>query len=255
MTRVNQHVQALTGLDHDTDLNVLDSGSGPGTHAFRMAELGYRVHAIDISLEMMSQTKRKALGRTLYLEAVVGDVERQPFKDASFDRILSSAILHHFPDPSRVISEYRRMLSETGFLLVAEPNMLNPAVRILTLVRDSIERMIGQTSPFPLRELQSKNERLHLPTIYFSLLARYGLSVRWIGCASRDLGPRTLVQIRGEVQRQGLVKPPQRLSHKLLNWLEFLFQSFFASAQWLTSKILPPPYSGEDLLILASLSP
>jgi ubiquinone/menaquinone biosynthesis C-methylase UbiE len=62
-----------------------------------LASAGYHCTGLDIS------TKLIEVGRRKYpqIAFLVGDAEHLPFADASFDGVLLSGMVHHFPDPSR----------------------------------------------------------------------------------------------------------------------------------------------------------
>ena len=52
---------------------------------------------------------------------VIGDGAMLPFKDESFDAVISEAVLEHVPDPKAVIYEIRRVLKPGGYICVAVP--------------------------------------------------------------------------------------------------------------------------------------
>jgi SAM-dependent methyltransferase len=95
---------------------VLEVGCGPGELAARIqAELGATVVAIDVSERMV------ALARDRGVDARVGDVQRLPFDDASFDCTIAAWMLYHVPDVRRGLAELSRVL-EPGGRLVAVTN-------------------------------------------------------------------------------------------------------------------------------------
>ena len=52
---------------------------------------------------------------------VFGDGQRLPFRDGSFDTLLSLEVLEHVPDPDRCLAEFARVLGPGGRLLVSVP--------------------------------------------------------------------------------------------------------------------------------------
>jgi ubiquinone/menaquinone biosynthesis C-methylase UbiE len=84
---------------------VLEVGGGPGELAERMrVELGASVSFIDISPRMVE------LARARGVDALVGDVQKLPFADASFDTAVAAWMLYHVPDLDRGLAELARVL-------------------------------------------------------------------------------------------------------------------------------------------------
>lgn len=52
---------------------------------------------------------------------VLGDGEMLPFKDETFDAVISEAVLEHVPDPTRVVEEMWRVTKRGGYVCVAVP--------------------------------------------------------------------------------------------------------------------------------------
>ena len=53
----------------------------------------------------------------------LGRLEELPFPDHSFDRVISIVVLEHTAEPCRVLSEFRRVLSESGTVHLVVPHM------------------------------------------------------------------------------------------------------------------------------------
>ena len=52
-----------------------------------------------------------------------GRLEELPFQDRSFDRVISIVVLEHTAEPCRVLSEFRRVLSDNGTVHLVVPHM------------------------------------------------------------------------------------------------------------------------------------
>lgn len=93
---------------------VLDFGAGAGQQALRLQQLGFEVEAVDLesSLDLEEQVfpVRGYDGHTL------------PFPDARFDIVMSSNVLEHVHDLSRVLSELARVLKPGGLMLHILPS-------------------------------------------------------------------------------------------------------------------------------------
>lgn len=52
---------------------------------------------------------------------VLGDGQRLPFRDASFDTVFCSEVLEHVPEPGRLVLEVARILKPGGTLILTTP--------------------------------------------------------------------------------------------------------------------------------------
>lgn len=92
---------------------VLDIGCGSGALAFYMMSLGFRVTAIDAAPSMIRYARRHA--RPGVLEFVVADGSAGlPFRDRSFDFVVSSYVLHGMDSYQRmeVMKEAKRLATK-----------------------------------------------------------------------------------------------------------------------------------------------
>jgi O-methyltransferase/aklanonic acid methyltransferase len=102
---------------------VLDVAAGTGATLFpaarRIAGQG-RVVAIDLAPGMVDQLSAAiAAGGLTNAEALVADAEDLPFSDESFDAVLCGFALFFFPDTTRALREFRRVLRGAGRLALS----------------------------------------------------------------------------------------------------------------------------------------
>lgn len=141
---------------------VADLGCGSGVFTDLLSKRGYRCTGVDLSPGLIAAAKRKYSG----IEFIEGDVEKLPFPDASFDRVLLSGIVHHLPDPSRCAAEVFRILKPGGRFVAFDPNRRNP---FMYLYRD-------RSSPFYSPVGVTPNERPVLAEAVASVFEKAGFS-------------------------------------------------------------------------------
>jgi len=101
-------------------LRILDAGCGSGRNLVYFLRAGYEVFAIDESSEALAQTRRLAAELAPHLphdNFREEPVERMSFPDASFDVVISSAVLHFARSDEQwhsMVSEMWRVLKPGG---------------------------------------------------------------------------------------------------------------------------------------------
>lgn len=135
-------------LDLAPGQRVLDVGGGTGRVAQTLE--GVRVVVCDASAGMARQARHKGL------LACRGCAERLPFADGAFDALLVVDAFHHFSGHGQAAREMLRVLRPGGRLVVEEPDIRQPTVRLIALG----ERLLGMGSRFlSLEELGVLFER------------------------------------------------------------------------------------------------
>lgn len=105
-------------LELSPGLHVLEIGAGPMQFAVEIARRGCEVVATDIQpIEAAGR-----LSREFRFGAVGADAARLPFRDASFDRVLISSLLHMLPNPDMILIECRRILKSDGAIVFSVPS-------------------------------------------------------------------------------------------------------------------------------------
>src|SRR5262245_45135847 len=105
--------------------SVLDVGCGTGSLAIaakgNVGEQG-QVSGIDASPEMVARATSKAARAGIDVSFKIAVAEALPFRDATFDTVLSTLMLHHLPRKVRqqCLSEIRRVLRPEGRVLVVD---------------------------------------------------------------------------------------------------------------------------------------
>jgi SAM-dependent methyltransferase len=95
---------------------ALDAGCGTGYQAAILAELGWRLHGIDISGGLLALA-RDRLSSSIGL--VRGDLMHLPYADSCFDAVVCcGSTLSFVDDPLGTVAELARVLRQNGRLLI-----------------------------------------------------------------------------------------------------------------------------------------
>lgn len=108
----------LTSISNDMRngggrLKVLDVGTGRGFLALILAEMGHQVTGLDLSFGMLGFAKAGCHEKGAP-EFCLGDAERLPFREESFDLVISRHLLWTLPHPGTAIREWKRVLRPDG---------------------------------------------------------------------------------------------------------------------------------------------
>lgn len=124
---------------------VLDAGCGPdpGVGSLLAQRPRTVVVALDIGLGTVRLARAKAALAGLPLLAVVGDVERLPFRDGVFDAVVCDDTIEHLPDDTEGLQQLRRVTVPGGTVVVATPNRWSAQV----LARRLRDRKAGRRHP------------------------------------------------------------------------------------------------------------
>jgi ubiquinone/menaquinone biosynthesis C-methylase UbiE len=113
----------LAGIERG--MTVLDVGCGTGSLTLRaktFAGSEGQVHGIDAAPEMIAAARSKAQAAGAQVNFRVGVIEALDYADGTFDRVLSSLMMHHLPDElkGRALAEIYRVLQPGGQLLIID---------------------------------------------------------------------------------------------------------------------------------------
>jgi len=112
---VAQRQDSLSRLSVSEGESVLDIGSGPGFLTTALAEAtgpSGKVVGVDISKQMVDRAASKSTQPWLSYE--VADATALPFKDESFDVVVSAQVAEYVPDIDAFCSEVFRVLKPSG---------------------------------------------------------------------------------------------------------------------------------------------
>ena len=146
--------------------NLLDVGCGVGYGTWLLATTGaVQIIASDLNERNVWQVSR--LCREFKnVNNLVMDAQRLGFKNRSYDLVTCFEVIEHVPNPDMLLFELRRVLKNTGLLLITSPNR---TVRLGPLQRPWNPEHLRE---YTVRALQRKLEKWF--PIY-KLLGIYGV--------------------------------------------------------------------------------
>jgi ubiquinone/menaquinone biosynthesis C-methylase UbiE len=103
---------------------VLDLGCGTGTLALmaKKAQPKADVIGLDADPQMLEMAVEKSASQNIEVKFDVGFTDKLPYPDASFDRVLSSIMIHHLktPEKEQTAREVFRVLKPGGELHIID---------------------------------------------------------------------------------------------------------------------------------------
>jgi SAM-dependent methyltransferase len=122
----------------------LDLGCGTGAFTRRLTRFGVKAEGMDISPAAVEFASKKSAGERYRL----GDITASGLPDASYDVVLYSGVLHHFPtaiDRAAVLNEGFRLLAPGGRLFAFDPNQYSPSMWLYRDPRSPLYSEQGKT--------------------------------------------------------------------------------------------------------------
>lgn len=108
---------------------LLEAGGGTGRVASLLAPLVGTLVLNDLSAPMLREAQAKGT-----LHPAQSYVERLPFPDACFSRVLAVDAFHHFHDHRAALGELLRVLETGGRLVIEEPDITRVPVKAVALL-------------------------------------------------------------------------------------------------------------------------
>jgi SAM-dependent methyltransferase len=97
---------------------LLEVGVGAGTDFVNWVRTGAQATGIDLTEAGIGLAKERLALEGLSAKLQVGDAEKLPFEEGSFEIVYSYGVLHHSPNTSVAVKEVHRVLEPGGTALV-----------------------------------------------------------------------------------------------------------------------------------------
>ena len=106
--------------------DIADIGCGAGTQSLLWAELGHRVHGVDVNDPLLNLARDRARNAGYEIDFQVGSAVCLPLPDNSMDVCLAVELLEHVADWRSCLNEFTRILRPNGLLFLSTTNKLCP---------------------------------------------------------------------------------------------------------------------------------
>lgn len=91
---------------------ILDVGCGNCRNLIPFKK--FDCYGIDFSENMIDESKKYISKKNIKVNLKIGDINKLPFKDNSFDYVIAFAMLHHLKNPEIGVKEIHRVLKKKG---------------------------------------------------------------------------------------------------------------------------------------------
>lgn len=132
--------------------NILDLSCGDGRNLNLLQDLGFSVHATEISQEIITSLQERSTSQGWNAEFRSGLNIDLPYDDDFFDYILSCWSFYYMPDGasfSDILHEISRVLKKDGYFIAGIPDRENYA--LIESERQKDGSVIIKNDPFGLR--------------------------------------------------------------------------------------------------------
>lgn len=115
----------ITGLLEGEGLCVLDVGCGTGyTSRGVLQRKGVsEVVGLDMNPVQLGRARRNLLGDKERVTLAEADAENLPFRDGTFDAVVSVGAIEYFPNPGSAVKEMTRVAKPGGIVVVGGPEL------------------------------------------------------------------------------------------------------------------------------------
>ena len=190
--------------------HVLDVAAGTGNAALAAARRGCDVTACDYVPELLDHARRIAAAEGLALDVQEADAEALPFRDASFDVVLSTFGVMFTPQPQLALAEVLRVCRPGGRIGLANWSPDSFVGQVLTLVACYVPPPRGVPSPLEWGTKARVGELFGTQVTLIGIqrrqfVFRYRSPQHWFDTFCRSYGPtHSALEVLPEPERVAL---------------------------------------------------
>lgn len=199
--------------------SCLELGTGGGQNAVKYAQMGFNVHGVDNSEELLKNTRKLILLQKNLKFSKVDLNSELPFEDSSFDLVVVVGTLQYLMEPSACIKEVNRVLKKGGYFIVCQRNalsfnVLRKPISFLCCLLSSEGFEWGGRNVSNAIGSSAKGQK----TVLIKRMIKFSNLERWFRTADLEL-------VRREGFTPELSSFPSffRLINKILNYLPYLY--------------------------------
>ena len=211
----------LMPVDRQDGKMVLDYGCGPGNDlvGFLHFSRPSKLVGCDVSERSLEEARLRIRlhegGDEVQLVKLEEADENLPFDDYCFDYIHCSGVLHHTPDPERILREFKRVLRPDGRIRVMVYNYDSVWLHLYVAYQQVVLR--SRYSQLSIREAFSKFtdgeacpiSKVYRPSEFEDMARRSDLSCRLIG-SSVSQHEMSLLPLRYEAMQNPALREESR---------------------------------------------
>lgn len=131
---------------------LLDAGGGTGRVSATLRPFVGVVVVADLSHGMLRHARAKG-----GIETVRARTEALPFPDGAFERVIVIDALHHFSHMEQAIGELVRVLEPGGRILIEEPDVTLPVVKLVAVAEKLLMMESHFRTPEAIDAVMKKN--------------------------------------------------------------------------------------------------
>jgi SAM-dependent methyltransferase len=197
------HLLRLVDFEGQRGRRVLDVGCGTGVDLVRFAKAGAESYGVDVAAAAIALARQNAAHQGLRAHLAVGDGERLPFPDASFDYVFAHGVVQYTASDRALVDECRRVLRPGGtafFQVYNRVSWLNALSKLMKVDLEHVDApVLGKYSHAEFERLLTGFSRTELLTERFPVKSRLhggwkGLLFNGVFVGTFNALPRSLTQ-------------------------------------------------------------
>lgn len=109
-------LKKLSSIPYSSALD-LGCGTGEMIQLILKQDVNKKLTGIDLSEKMLEIAKEKLGNKATF---ILGDSEKLPFSENTFDVVFCNDSFHHYPAPEKVLAEIQRVLKQNGTFVMCD---------------------------------------------------------------------------------------------------------------------------------------